>query len=60
MPLEDWILAQSKDPAIRKLNMLLVTNKLKVHKVYSWDPQIMKQYLRQHSHLVPCKRVLYR
>ena len=28
--------------------------------MYSQDPQIIKQYLRQHSHLVLHKGVLYR
>ena len=60
MSLEDWIVAQSKDPAIREIKYLISKNKLKGCKVYSQDPQIIKQYLRQHSHLVLHNRVLYR
>ena len=55
MSLEDWIMAQSQDPAIREIKYLINKNKLKRYNVYSWDPQIMKQYPRQHSHLVLCK-----
>ena len=60
MSLEDWIIAQSQDPMIREIKDHISKNKLKGHKVYVPDPQIMKQYLRQHSHLVLCKGVLYR
>ena len=52
MSAEDWIVAQSKNPAIREIKYLISKNKLKGHKLYSWDPQIIKKYLRQHSHLV--------
>ena len=60
MSLEDWIIAQSKDSVIREIRYLISKNKLKGNKVYSQDPWIMKQYLRQHSHLVLLKGVLYR
>ena len=60
MLVEDWVVGQSKDPAIREIKQLISKNKLKGHKVYSQDPQIIKQYLRQCSHLVLCKGVLYR
>ena len=38
MLLEDWIMAQSQDPAIREIKYLISRNKLKGHNVYSWDP----------------------
>ena len=60
MSLEDWIITQSKDLAIMKIKYLISKNKLKVCKVYSQDPQIIKQYLRQHNHLVLHNGVLYR
>ena len=60
MSVEDWVVVQSKDPAIREIKYLINTNKLKGCKVYSHDPQVTKQYLRQHSHLVLHKRILYR
>ena len=47
MSLEDWIMAQSEEPVIREIKYLISKNKLRGHKLYSWDPQIMKQYLRQ-------------
>ena len=58
MPVEDLIVAQSKDPGIRETKCLISKSKLKGHKVYSWDSQIIKQYLMQCSHLVLCKGVL--
>ena len=45
-----WVMAQSKDPAIREIKYLINNKKLKGQKVFSWDPQITKQYVRQHSH----------
>ena len=50
MLVKDWIIAQSKNPSIREIKYLINNKKLKWQKVYSWDPQITKQYLRQHSH----------
>ena len=52
MLLEDWIMAQSQDPLIRKIKDLINKNKLKGCKVYLQDPQIMKQCLRLCSHLM--------
>ena len=60
MLVEDWVVAQSKDPAVREIKYLINNKKLKGHIVSSQDPQITKQYLRQSSHLVLCKGVLYR
>ena len=60
MPVKDWVITQSKYPAIREIKYLINNKKLKGWKVYSQDPQITKQYLRQCSHLVLCKGVLYR
>ena len=60
MLVKDWIVVQCKDPAIRELKYLIDKKKLKGGKVYSWDPQITKQYLRQCSHLVLHRGVLYR
>ena len=60
MSLEDWIIAQSQDPAIREISTLLAQINKKGCKVYSQDPQLMKLYLRQHSHFVLCKGILYR
>ena len=60
MSLGDWIVAQRKDPAIREIKYLISKNKLEGHKVYSQDPQIIKQYLRQCSHLLLYKGVQYR
>ena len=59
MLVEDWTVAQSKDLVIREIKYLISKNKLKGHMVYSWDPQIIKQYLMQHSHSVLHKGVLY-
>ena len=42
---EDSVVAQSKDLAMRKINYL-INNKVKWYKMYSWDPQTTKQYLR--------------
>ena len=52
MSVEHWIITQSKDPAIREIRYLINNKTLKGRKVYSWDPQIIKQHLRLHSHLV--------
>ena len=60
MSLNDWIIVQSQDPEIREIKYLMSKNKLKGHKVYLQDPQILKQYLRQCGHLVLCKGILYR
>ena len=60
MLVKDWVVAQSKDAAIREIKYLINNKKLKGCKVSSWDPQFTKQYLRQQSHLVPHKGVLYR
>ena len=43
---EDWIVAQSKDPVIREVKYIISKKKLKGCKVYSQEPQIIKQYLR--------------
>ena len=43
MSLENWIVAQSKDPMIREIKYFMSKNKVKGSKVYSQDPQIMKQ-----------------
>ena len=53
-------MAQSQDPVMREIKYVISKNKLKWHKVYSQDPQIVKQYLSQCSHLVPHKGVIYR
>ena len=42
MSLEVWIIAQSQEPAIREIKYLISKNKLKEHKMYLQDPQIMK------------------
>ena len=47
MSVEDWVVAQSKDIVIREIKYLISKNKLNGQKVYSWDPQVTKQYLRQ-------------
>ena len=60
MPVKDLVTAQSKDPAIRKIKYLINNKKLKGLKVYLQDPQITKQYLRQHSHLVLHEGPIYR
>ena len=60
MSAEDRVVAQSKDPLIREIKYLINNNELKRCKVDSQDPQVTKQYLRQHSHLVLHKGVLYR
>ena len=60
MSVEDWVIAQSKDPVVREIKYLINNNKLKGHKVFSWDPQVRKQYLRQCSHSVLHKWALYR
>ena len=60
MSLDCWIVAQCKDPTMREIEYLISKNKLKRCKVSLWDPHIMKQYLRQCSHLVLHKGVLYR
>ena len=60
MMVKDWIITQSKDPAIREIKYLINNKKLKGWKVYSQDPKITKQYLRQLSHLVLYEGVLYR
>ena len=52
LSVEEWIVAQSKDPMIREINYLISKNKLKGCKVYLQKPQIIKQYPRQHTHLV--------
>ena len=53
---KDWIVTQGKDSAIREIKYLIHNKKLKGGKLYLQDPQITKQYLRQHSHLVLCGR----
>ena len=61
--LENWIMAtldQSQDPAIREIQYLISRNKPKACKLYFQDLQIMKQYLRWCSYLVPYKGVLCR
>ena len=60
MSVKDWVIIQSKDPAIREINYCINNKKLKGWKVYLWDPQITKQYLRHCSHLVLCRGILYR
>ena len=55
MLVKDWVVAQSKEPAISEIKYFINNTKLKGHKVYSQNPQVTKQYLRQHSHLVLCK-----
>ena len=60
MLVEDWVVAQSMGPMIREIKYLINNKKLKEDKVYSQDPHITKQYLRQCSHLVLYKGVLYR
>ena len=45
---------------IREVKYLISSNKLKRCKVYSGEPPVMKQYLRQHSHLVLCTGVVCR
>ena len=52
MSVKDWIITQNKDPKIREIKYLINNKRLKERKLYSQDPQIIKQYLRQHSHLV--------
>ena len=52
MLVKDWVIAQSKDPAIREIKHLINNKKLKGWKVYLQDSQITKQYFRQCSHLV--------
>ena len=52
MSVKDWVIRQNKDPAIRENRDLINNKRLKGRKVYSQDPQIVKQYLRQYSHLV--------
>ena len=52
---EDWIIAQRKDPVISEIKYLTSKYKLKGCKVYSQGQQIIKQYLEQCSHLVLCK-----
>ena len=59
MSVKDWVVAQSKDPAIGEIKYPINIKKLKGCKVYSWDPQVTKQYLRQCSHLVLCTWILY-
>ena len=46
MSVKDWVIVQSKDPAIREIKYLINKKKLKGQKVYLWDPQIIKHYLR--------------
>ena len=58
MSVEDWVVALSKDPVIRDSKYLINNSKLKGCKVYLWDPQVTKQYLRQGSHLVLFKGAL--
>ena len=60
MLVEDWVVAQSKDPVIREIKYLISKSKLRGHTVYSQNPQVTKQYLRQSNHLVLNKGVLYR
>ena len=60
MSLEDWIMAQSQYPAIREMKYLICNNTLKGCKVYLQDPKIVKPYLRQLSHFLLHKGVLYR
>ena len=59
MLVKDWVVAQSKDCVIREIKYLINNKKLKGHNVYSWDPQVTKQYLRQCSHLMLWKGILY-
>ena len=60
MSVKDRFVAQSKGPAMREIKSLINNKKLIGWKVYSEDPQITTQYLRQHSHLMLCKGILYR
>ena len=60
MSVVDWVVAQSKDPEIGEIKCLINNKKLKGCKVYSQDPQVTKQFLRQCSCLVLHKWVLYR
>ena len=39
MSVKDWVVAQSKDLAIREIKYLINDKKLKGWNVYSWDPQ---------------------
>ena len=59
MSLEDCLVAQIQHPVIKEITYLISKIKLKGHKMYSKEPQIMKLYLRQHSHLALCKGVLH-
>ena len=47
MSVKDWVNIHQEDPTINN-------KRLKWRKVYSQDAQIIKQYLRQHGHLVLC------
>ena len=60
MSLKDWIVAQSQDSVMREIQYHISKNIVKGHKVYLQDTEIIQQYLRQHSHLVLCKGVIYR
>ena len=60
MMVKDWIITQSKDPAIREIKYLINNKKLRGQRVYSQDPKNTKQYIRQCSHLVLCEGILYR
>ena len=60
MLVKDWMVAMSKDPTIREIKYIINYKKLRGQKVYSWDPQITQQYLRQCSPLVLQKGILYR
>ena len=42
MSVEDWVVAQSKDPMIKEIKYHFNNNKLKGCRVNSWDPQITK------------------
>ena len=44
MPVEDWIVAQSKDLVIREIKYLISKNKLKGCRVYSQDSQLVKEF----------------
>ena len=44
MLVKEWAIAQSKEPAIGEIKYIIHNKKLKGWEVYSWDPQITKQY----------------
>ena len=55
-----WDHGPKSRPSDKGIKYFISKNKLKGFKVYLQDPQIMKQYLRQCSHLVLHRGILYR